>query len=78
MVVIVLITAEISKIRFFCNLSMRDHVIGVWTRKVDLPIHTLSTLVSLLPGHGCLWIDNSRRYVALIAFATRLPSHLHV
>src|SRR5713101_1435164 len=55
---------------------MRDHVIGGWNA-VDLPFPSLSTFVSLLPDHDSLWIDHSRRYVAMLAIATRIFPHLH-
>src|SRR5713226_8844554 len=58
---------------------MRDHVIGGWNaQRLSFRFPPFSTLVSLLPDYDSLWIDNSRRYVALFAFATRMHSHVHV
>jgi hypothetical protein len=73
----VVMVAELQD-KINCDLSMRDHVIGGWNAEsVDLPIPSISTLVSLLPDHGYLWIDNCRWYVTSVALATTMHSHLH-
>ncbi len=58
-------------------ISMRDHVIDGWiAERLTFQFSPLY-LVSLLLDHGSLWIDIGRRYVASLASATRVSSHLH-